>query len=46
VCLYLIINNYIVEVSILQYIAIEGIITLSHYLYERIQPSVEGTPED
>jgi hypothetical protein len=46
VCLYLIINNYIVEVSILQYVAIEAIITLSHYLYERIQPSIEGTPED
>jgi len=46
VCLYLIINNYIIEVKIWQYIAIEAIITLSHYLYERIQPSVEGTPED
>jgi hypothetical protein len=46
VCLYLIINNYIVELKIWEYMAIEAIITLSHYLYERIQPSVEGTPED
>jgi len=46
VCLYLIINNYIVEVKIWQYIAIEAIITISHHLYDIIKPSTEGTEQD
>jgi hypothetical protein len=40
-CLYLIINNYIVGMKIWEYIAIEFLITMSHYLYERIKPSIE-----
>jgi hypothetical protein len=46
VCLYLIINNYIVELKIWEYIAIEAIITISHHLYERVKPSMEGTEQD
>jgi hypothetical protein len=45
-CLYLIINNYIIEMSIWKYIAIEAIITISHHLYDIIKPSTEGTEED
>jgi hypothetical protein len=46
VCLYLIINNYIVELEIWEYIAIEAMITISHHLYERIKPSMEGIEQD
>jgi len=41
ICLYLIITNYIVEVSILQYILIEALITITHFLYERIKHHTE-----
>jgi hypothetical protein len=47
VCLYLIINNYIVEVSILKYIAIETLITVAHLIYDKgIKSSIEEAPED
>jgi len=41
ICLYLIVNNYIVEVSILQYIIIEALVTAAHFLYEQIKPHIE-----
>jgi len=41
ICLYLIITNYIVEVSIVQYIIIEALITAAHFLYEQIKVHTE-----
>jgi hypothetical protein len=45
ICLYLIINNYIVEVTILQYVFIEALITLTHFLYEQVKPHIEDTED-
>jgi len=41
ICLYLIINNFIVELSVWKYILIEGLITLSHWIYDQIKESIE-----
>jgi hypothetical protein len=38
---YLLINNYIIQMSVLKYILIEIIITLFHLLYEKIKHSTE-----
>jgi hypothetical protein len=35
-----------VELEIWEYIAIEAMITISHHLYERIKPSMEGIEQD
>jgi hypothetical protein len=41
VCLYLIINNFIVELSVWKYILIEGLITLSHWIYDQIKTTID-----
>jgi len=41
ICLYLIINNFIVELSVWKYILIEGLITLSHWIYDQVKHSIE-----
>ena len=41
ICLYLIINNFIVELSVWKYILIEGLITLSHWIYDQIKENIE-----
>jgi hypothetical protein len=37
ILLYLIINRFIVEVSVTQYIVIEVLITVSHWLYVQLE---------
>jgi hypothetical protein len=37
ILLYLIINRFVVEVSVTQYIVIEVLITVSHWLYVQLE---------
>jgi len=42
ICLYLTINNFIVELKVWQYILIEALITLSHWAYDQLKDHIEG----
>jgi len=44
-CCYLMINNFIVEMSVLKYILVEAIITFSHHIYEKIKHTTESNSE-
>jgi hypothetical protein len=41
ILLYLIINRFVVEVSVTQYIVIEVLITVFHWLYEQLKHYID-----
>jgi len=41
ILLYLIINRFVVEVSVTQYIVIEVLITVSHWLYVQLENYID-----
>jgi len=40
--LYLIFNQFIVDLSVQQYIVIEALITIAHWIYEQIQLYIDS----